>query len=376
MIMHSSQYNDSNFQKIFIKFRSFLKSDRVVSRLCNFLINSACNAYTRGVFPRIFDKRVRKSNRAQNKNCGNLKFDANISGLSVISFDVFDTLLLRVSGSGIALFRALEKKYNCQGFATERVKAENRARVQKNSGEITLQDIYKNILPKYQNELEHELEMERLLCFPNEEFSDFFEKCKAEGKRIIAISDMYLPQSFIAKLLKNSGYEVDAVYVSSEFAKTKAKGDLFAYIREVEKGPILHIGDNYKSDILSAKRNGFSSVLYTRQNSKNFLSPKKDVLALKIHNGLLFFRDSFANFYEKIGYVFGGPIALSYSNFIAREFKANGLDMLLFTARDGWILQKIFSKYFPEITTSYVYLNRMVGIRGLCKWCDNPKYLK
>lgn len=44
-------------------------------------------------------------------------------------------------------------------------------------------------------------------------------------------------------------------------------------------------------------------------------------------------------------------------------------------ARDGWILHKIYKKYFNNIDSSYVYLNRILGIKGLLEWCDEPRYL-
>ena len=46
---------------------------------------------------------------------------------NTISFDIFDTLLLRPYAKPTDLFKHLEKLENAQGFAAERVMAEKRA---------------------------------------------------------------------------------------------------------------------------------------------------------------------------------------------------------------------------------------------------------
>lgn len=372
--MSHSEYNDSNYQKIFIKIKSYLKSDRTLSRVLNFAINFACEAYTRGIVPRFFDKKSISYSKDSLEISND--FDADISNYTVISFDVFDTLLLRLVEPGFPFFYALEKKYSLAGFAKERVNAENRARNLKGGKEITLKEIYETIIPKFEDALSKELEFEELLVYPNPELIKFFNKCKSQGKRIIAISDMYLPRDFIEKLLNKSGFYFDRVYVSSELCKTKAKGDLFEYVKGVEDNQILHIGDNFKSDVLMAQQKGIDAILYKNGRKIPFYIDNPSKLSERVHNGLLLSKGGIPNFYKKIGYVFGGPIALAYVNFLQREYEKNNLDLLILTARDGWCIQKILEAYFPKIKTQYVYLNRIVGIRALCEWCDNPKYLK
>lgn len=372
--MSHSEYNDSNYQKIFIKIKSYLKSDRTLSRVLNFAINFACEAYTRGIVPRFFDKK----SISYSKNSLEISndFDADISNYTVISFDVFDTLLLRLVEPGFPFFYALEKKYSLAGFAKERVNAENRARNLKGGKEITLKEIYETIIPKFEDALSKELEFEELLVYPNPELIKFFNKCKSQGKRVIAVSDMYLSKNFVEKLLNKSGFYFDKVYVSSDLCKTKAKGDLFEYVKGIENSKILHIGDNFKSDVLMAQQKGVDAILYKNTRKIPFYIDNPSKLSERVHNGLLLSKGRISNFYKKIGYVFGGPIALAYVNFLQKEYEKNNLDLLILTARDGWCIQKILEEYFPNIKTQYVYLNRIVGIRALCEWCDNPKYLK
>ena len=58
----------------------------------------------------------------------------------------------------------------------------------------------------------------------------------ALGKKVICVSDMYLPKDVIEKILEKNGYnELSNVYVSSELKITKAHKDLFKYVLEKER---------------------------------------------------------------------------------------------------------------------------------------------
>ncbi|AOY82287.2 HAD-IA family hydrolase [Moorena producens JHB] len=80
------------------------------------------------------------------------------------------------------------------------------------------------------------------------------------------MSDMYLPLSVIKKILRSSGYdESDKVFLSSAIGKTKFTGDIYPYVVEqlgCNPEDILHIGDNYHSDVLNTKANGLLSYFY------------------------------------------------------------------------------------------------------------------
>lgn len=187
----------------------------------------------------------------------------------IISFDIFDTLIIRPT---LAVPSDLfDKLSTTPGFKSARIEAERIARTQSTKEDITLEEIYKVLMPTASDEelkeaMEREIEAELTLCKPNPDALTFFNACKESGKRIISISDMYLSRSTIETILRNGGYDLTNVhvYVSSEYALTKRSGNLFKKVLELESvspNEALHLGDNLRSDWFRPKLIGMKSVL-------------------------------------------------------------------------------------------------------------------
>lgn len=66
----------------------------------------------------------------------------NIDKHAVISFDVFDTLLIRKVAEPHDVFRLVEQNLNQVGFARERIEAEELARKLAQGREVTFEEIY------------------------------------------------------------------------------------------------------------------------------------------------------------------------------------------------------------------------------------------
>ncbi|WP_158069655.1 HAD-IA family hydrolase [Moorena bouillonii] len=87
----------------------------------------------------------------------------------------------------------------------------------------------------------------------------------------------------INKIIHSAGYDdSEKLFLSSTIGKTKFRGDIYGYV--VEKlgcNPeyILHIGDNYQSDILNAKANGLVFFLIKKNtySYQKLLVPKGKV---------------------------------------------------------------------------------------------------
>ena len=82
---------------------------------------------------------------------------------------------------------------------------------------------------------------------------DLIRDYRKRGKRILFISDMYLPSDFLRFQLRRFGFweEGDRIYVSGEIGLTKYSGNLFRYIQREEKISRCswkHVGDNTYSD--------------------------------------------------------------------------------------------------------------------------------
>lgn len=195
------------------------------------------------------------------------------TGYDVISFDIFDTLLFRNVKRPTDIFRLLEQENHVPRFARLREAAEHKARQKKYNGcgsyEITIDEIYqmaelKCMLPSktmIANEIAKELEC----CYANPAMAALIERLSMTNVSIIAVSDMYLTEPVLMELLQNCGFtNIKAVFVSSKYGVSKSSGELFEVVKQ-ELGRnkrILHIGDNFRSDVLMCEKMNWDALHY------------------------------------------------------------------------------------------------------------------
>lgn len=193
------------------------------------------------------------------------------SRYDVISFDIFDTLLIRPYDKPTDLFEELEKRYFMPGFARARVEAEQRAREQFTEREdISYEQIYQVINKKYRNMAQYEVALEQNILQVNKRIKSMYDVALYLKKKIIIISDMYLSHNILECILKSKGYEgFEKLYVSSETGYSKASGNMYEYVLndlgcKTEK--VLHIGDNFWSDGNAYRKSKLSTVLITNES--------------------------------------------------------------------------------------------------------------
>lgn len=196
----------------------------------------------------------------------------------VVSFDIFDTCILRPFDKPTDLFSMLETELNIPNFKDMRIQAEleARAHTKKSNGEINIFDIYdrlSNKCPLSTQDAMHEIELEKKMCFANPYMLQLFKRLKEKQKTIIAISDMYLPKNTILEILEKNGYTgFDNILVSNEYECTKSNGKLFKVAKKIYKHKkIVHIGDNYSADVQGAKKAKINAFCYKPNNDKEFL---------------------------------------------------------------------------------------------------------
>lgn len=90
---------------------------------------------------------------------------------------------------------------------------------------------------------------------------------KAEGLHVIAVSDMHLAGAAIQACLVRAGLggAFDRVFVSSDHGVTKQGGGLFPLVAAalgVEPEEILHVGDRLDGDVAPARRAGWRALHY------------------------------------------------------------------------------------------------------------------
>ncbi len=310
---------------------------------------------------------------------------------NVISFDIYDTLLVRLFAKPTDLFKFIEINEKCVGFYDARIKAEKKARksIKDIKEDVTLDEIYNYIDKDFQSFKNIELEYEKNYTIKHPQNYKIYQEAIKQNKTIILISDIYLPQSFIEKLLKENKYEkYQYLFLSGEVGQTKLKGSLYDYIlKKLSLNPkeILHIGDDWNNDVKQAKQRGISGYHITPY-LKKFLSKQENYKFKKyyentkenIYAGILisqfalfdFENNQIENFNQKLGYYVAGISAYAYTNYIISISK--NFDLLLFIARDGYLLEKVYKKIcnfnkINPIDTQYVYAQRILKISSSLK---------
>lgn len=199
-------------------------------------------------------------------------------GIRVLSLDCFDTLLWRQVAQPADVFFNLQSSalYLTHGITADmRVNAEIRARrkrkVLADSFEVTLADIYRELLPQAEDNLvEHavaaELDAEFAHSFIYEPVAHLISSAHARGLRVIVVSDTYLSNQQLRQLLTllmgDDSQKIQQVYCSSDLGISKTTGIWPEILRQEKCQPqqLFHLGDNPLADQFWPAKHGVQSA--------------------------------------------------------------------------------------------------------------------
>lgn len=206
--------------------------------------------------------------------------------IEYVSFDVFDTLILRPflePRDEMILLNSIINKYYKDGLGMDfyniRVESEIYARElvkdKEKIQDVTLDEIYDamskmyNLDKKVVEELkENEVKNELKFCSARKTSLELYKLAKYVGKKVIVISDMYLSKENIKNMVEKCGYtEIDEYFISSEIKLTKASGSLYEYVLNkynIQPDHMIHIGDNWTSDWKNPSKYGIKSEFLPR----------------------------------------------------------------------------------------------------------------
>ena len=119
------------------------------------------------------------------------KLRNSLNKYDIISFDIFDTLLLRPYAKPSNVFQHLEEINNSIGFYAVRKIAENNLRKYKDIEYANYDEIYSVLQSDFQFLKEKEIQLEKDTLYANPQMKEIFDYAKSLNKRIILISDMY-----------------------------------------------------------------------------------------------------------------------------------------------------------------------------------------
>lgn len=197
----------------------------------------------------------------------------NIDKADVISFNVFDTLILSPYKDIQDLWQHLEYSYTQRGekkavgFFEARKKAQFLYEQNGSEGDIgvSLDPIYQYLDSKYQFFQSVELEWVSEVYTVNPLIYVLYDKAFNDGKKIIFVADTHLPLQVVKDILKKAGYNAHNTYVSSEVILNKKGGSLFDSVRgDFPNDVILHIGSDLKKDVINAQLWGLEGQYYPK----------------------------------------------------------------------------------------------------------------
>jgi predicted HAD superfamily hydrolase len=355
--------------------------------------------------------RLSKTNTAVRRFPSFAKAITSLQGITpghpytILSFDVFDTLLFRrchpeaiVEGVGRWLTRECQRAaitmrsdaMTCRERAYQKVTAEKVAQSLDQDCSLTelcrawVEEITGGQHPDLADCVEaYEVKLEKTVCFANESLVRLLQHLKAKGFRLIYISDMYLGRH-VGEILDDCGFAgiFDQGYVSGELARLKRTGSLFTYALESEgasASEVLHIGDNPINDGVRAAERGISAyVIRDRLEVRRYHALEFDwqyvkrdpeyagVAAAAYATSAIGDRGSFA---ESVGARLLGPIYSTFIHGVVRRCAEEGLSNIFFVAREGSILKDMFAELAPLAyrngnlpNTNYIGLSRRTSL--------------
>ena len=299
-----------------------------------------------------------------------------------VSFDIFDTLMFRTVSDFRMIHQMVAKLYEEQYgislplYPKQRMDAEIKARNVWGRNEVNMDMIFE-YLSEYSEEernrlrfLEEKCEIDN--CIGNPLMIEVWKWCRDNGKKIVIITDMYLPRRVLDTILAKIGVDYDYLYISGEEGVTKRTSELFAVVlRKLNIKPtqLIHIGDDLNNDINMPQIKGIASLLRL-SNEANVLPYIKvkqcDTSLGKDHLFSLLSRycsnRESLNSEQRIGYTILGPLIVDFCQWLHAIRKENNLHKLFFVAREGFFIKKVYEKMYPQEAhdLKYIRLNKNV----------------
>ncbi|MEM8724931.1 MAG: HAD family hydrolase [Pseudomonadota bacterium] len=286
-------------------------------------------------------------------------------GVKVLSLDCFDTLLWRDCHAPSDVFSELNWVLPRQRMAGESNARKAEATL-RGRNEVSLPAIYDHAMEGADRTsrgaaIAEELAAEARACFAFEPTVELMRTAKAQGLKVIIVSDTYLDAKQLGELIAAAAGDevaglIDTIIVSSTAGISKSQGLLARALKAVKcrAHEVLHIGDNRKADLEGARALGIPALHLVQfgETAKQRLrferacqqlagKTERGIRGLQPHRALLA-RDEpqIADPAKALGYTVLGPVFHAYEQWLRGEAKQieadrGGTVHWLFLLRDG-----------------------------------------
>ncbi|SFH76608.1 hypothetical protein SAMN04487861_10465 [Selenomonas ruminantium] len=316
--------------------------------------------------------------------------DEKIEKCDVVSFDLFDTLVMRKVYSYTDVFPLLDIKLRKRGiiipdFIRLRLFAEKE--LSRNNAP-TLEEIYGRVLSLVGGsfisaeelaELEWQIDFQTMI--PRKSMCAKFCDIVSQGKNVAIVTDTYYSKEKIEKLLnryKLQGYSY--LLVSCEEHKSKTTGLYEKLKSKVEGKQVLHVGDDEIADVVEPSKFGITTFrIYSGSDLFDLLCNDNvcfndDIsdhviaglfIARLFNNPFQFGYNSFSVDNDRdIGYAFFAPIISEFVFWIKNKIKNEDYTQILFCSRDGYLIGKLYRRIDDVTKSIYFLTSRIAAIRA------------
>ena len=338
--------------------------------------------------------------------------DTLIEHKDVVSLDIFDTLLVRRVHDPdlvkLPVARFIAEKAACAGLTItwkevqalrDSVEAGQRARNGKSHPDHEAN--YDEFMPEalrqifgqaYSADLfdavaDYEMNMECAVLTPRVALVDWIRTLKEKNKKVILVSDIYLPSEYLKRLVQNkglSGYVTNVVSSADSF-RAKASGAGFQILREkygLEPDRWLHIGDNIISDgarptelgiealvihdIKEKQRKGIIRLIHSLAGIRHIWKGRNALqLMMPLESENSERQELFIDGHNLFGMMIG-----YFIHCLAEKCKERNIRRVYFCSREGWMFFECWRRMAPHLfaggtapEASYLYVSR-IGLSG------------
>lgn len=338
--------------------------------------------------------------------------------VSLVAFDVFDTLLCRPLLDPEMIKDLVAHAVNPglgRKFLENRVHSENEARklAGRDVGLFEVYETFKRVSGCSETEcqqlraLEEQFEVDSL--YPRPDGVALLQAALRAGKSVVLISDMFLSKKIITSALQRYGIlGWGELYVSSEVGVRKDSGALYRHVmaeRGVSPDQMLMVGDSERSDWQIPTDMGMNTFHFLRAvdtaRAKIRFAPVLEAIEAErdkdehLTLGLVVQGEYSPVFYENhsseslvdvkpfsVGRGILGPLVASFSEWLVRSNQQKQGVKLFFLAREGQALKMAYDAWVRGVggdapTSDYLVLSRRcVNVAAIRDFNDIVKIAK